>query len=79
VHQANEVHVEAGSKLNGSLIRENCVDELLIYLAPKLLGQGLSLTNLGPLSDIPEGPEWEWLEQKVIGNDLRLRLMKLNH
>jgi len=77
VHQANEVHVEAGSKLNGSLIRENCVDELLIYLAPKLLGQGLSITNLGPLFDIPEGPEWEWLEQKVIGPDLRLRLVKL--
>jgi diaminohydroxyphosphoribosylaminopyrimidine deaminase/5-amino-6-(5-phosphoribosylamino)uracil reductase len=76
VHQANEIHVEAGSKLNGSLIRENCVDELLMYLAPKLLGQGFSLTNLGPLFDIPERDEWEWLEQKVIDRDLRLRLIK---
>lgn len=34
----NELHVEAGHKLNGSLLREGCVDELLIYLAPSLLG-----------------------------------------
>jgi diaminohydroxyphosphoribosylaminopyrimidine deaminase/5-amino-6-(5-phosphoribosylamino)uracil reductase len=36
--QVNELHVEAGYKLNGSLLREGCVDELLIYLAPSLLG-----------------------------------------
>ncbi|RDU95737.1 bifunctional diaminohydroxyphosphoribosylaminopyrimidine deaminase/5-amino-6-(5-phosphoribosylamino)uracil reductase RibD [Trinickia dinghuensis] len=36
----NELHVEAGHKLNGSLIREGCVDELLVYLAPSLLGAG---------------------------------------
>ncbi|MGN6665781.1 MAG: bifunctional diaminohydroxyphosphoribosylaminopyrimidine deaminase/5-amino-6-(5-phosphoribosylamino)uracil reductase RibD, partial [Trinickia sp.] len=36
----NELHVEAGHKLNGSLLREGCVDELLIYLAPSLLGAG---------------------------------------
>jgi len=34
----NELHVEAGHKLNGSLLRESCVDELLVYLAPSLLG-----------------------------------------
>ena len=34
----NEVHVEGGVKLNGSLLREGCVDELLVYLAPSLLG-----------------------------------------
>jgi diaminohydroxyphosphoribosylaminopyrimidine deaminase/5-amino-6-(5-phosphoribosylamino)uracil reductase len=36
--QVNELHVEAGYKLNGSLLREGCVDELLVYLAPSLLG-----------------------------------------
>ena len=36
----NELHVEAGHKLNGSLLREGCVDELLVYLAPSLLGAG---------------------------------------
>lgn len=34
----NELHVEAGHKLNGSLLREGCVDELLVYFAPSLLG-----------------------------------------
>jgi diaminohydroxyphosphoribosylaminopyrimidine deaminase/5-amino-6-(5-phosphoribosylamino)uracil reductase len=34
----NELHVEAGHKLNGSLLREGCVDELIVYLAPSLLG-----------------------------------------
>jgi diaminohydroxyphosphoribosylaminopyrimidine deaminase/5-amino-6-(5-phosphoribosylamino)uracil reductase len=41
--QINELHVEAGSKLNGSLIRERCVDELLLYLAPSLLGDARGL------------------------------------
>ena len=38
--EVNELHVEAGGKLNGSLLREGCVDELLLYLAPSLLGPG---------------------------------------
>ena len=38
--EVNELHVEAGHKLNGSLMREGLVDELLVYLAPKLLGHG---------------------------------------
>ncbi|HUP93774.1 MAG TPA: bifunctional diaminohydroxyphosphoribosylaminopyrimidine deaminase/5-amino-6-(5-phosphoribosylamino)uracil reductase RibD, partial [Burkholderiales bacterium] len=36
--EVNEVHVEAGHKLNGSLLRENLVDELLVYLAPHIVG-----------------------------------------
>src|SRR5918911_1057056 len=36
----NELHVEAGFRLNGSLVREGCVDEFLIYLNPSLLGDG---------------------------------------
>ena len=34
----NELHVEAGFRLNGSLLREGCVDEVLLYLNPSLLG-----------------------------------------
>ena len=47
--EINEVHVEAGSKLNGSLIREGCVDELLVYLAPSLIGEAQGMFALGPL------------------------------
>ena len=49
-HEVNELHVEAGHKLNGSLLRAGLVDELLLYLAPTLLGQGRGLANLGPLA-----------------------------
>ena len=47
----NELHVEAGHKLNASLLREGLVDELLVYLAPKLLGIGREMAAFGPLSD----------------------------
>ena len=75
-HSANEVHVEAGYKLNGSLLRENCIDELLLYFSPMLLGQGAGLANLGPLESLPEIKSWKFLDQQLIGTDLRLRLMK---
>jgi diaminohydroxyphosphoribosylaminopyrimidine deaminase/5-amino-6-(5-phosphoribosylamino)uracil reductase len=73
---ANEVHVEAGYKLNGSLLREHCVDELLLYFSPMLLGQGAGLANLGPLESLPESTSWKFLDQQLIGSDLRLRLIK---
>ncbi len=68
--QINEVHVEAGHKLNGSLLRDHLVDELLTYLAPKLMGQGRGMTNLGPFTtlDDAKGPPFHELTQ--IGPDL---------
>lgn len=73
----NEVHVEAGFKLNGSLIQSHCVDELLIYLAPKLLGSGMGLARLPELTELEslaDGLEWQYHEQQIIGSDLRIRL-----
>ena len=49
--EVNELHVEAGFKLNGSLVREGLVDELLLYLAPRLLGQGQGIASFGPIPD----------------------------
>jgi diaminohydroxyphosphoribosylaminopyrimidine deaminase/5-amino-6-(5-phosphoribosylamino)uracil reductase len=48
--EINELHVEAGSKLNASLVREGCVDELLVYLAPSLIGPGQGMFALPPLA-----------------------------
>lgn len=78
--EMNEIHIEAGSKLNGSLIREGCVDELLVYLAPTLLGGGLPLANLSPLSSLigPDRRDWQIVDHTLIGADVRLRLRKLN-
>jgi diaminohydroxyphosphoribosylaminopyrimidine deaminase/5-amino-6-(5-phosphoribosylamino)uracil reductase len=70
--QINEVHVEAGHKLNGSLLREGLVDELLTYLAPKLIGQGRGMTNLGPFTTLDDTKALSFHEVTQIGPDLRI-------
>ena len=74
--EINEVHVEAGHKLNGSLIREGCVDELLIYQAPCFLGEGLGMVNIGPLQELSERNAWKIMEHTLIGDDLRIRAVR---
>ena len=70
--QINEVHVEAGHKLNGSLLREGLVDELLTYLAPKLIGQGRGMTTLGPFTSLDDTKALSFHEVTQIGPDLRI-------
>lgn len=68
----NELHVEAGNKLNGSFVREGLVDEMLVYLAPTLLGAGLGLTNLGPFDALSEGLKLQFASVERVGPDLRI-------
>jgi diaminohydroxyphosphoribosylaminopyrimidine deaminase/5-amino-6-(5-phosphoribosylamino)uracil reductase len=72
----NELHVEAGHKLNGSLIREGCVDELLVYLAPKLIGGGLDMASHlhaeGPLTSLAGALPLEFKSVEMLGPDLRI-------
>ncbi len=70
----NELHIEAGHKLNGSLLREGLVDELLVYLAPKLIGEGHGMAALGPLTALSDVVQWRWVDCATVGNDLRVRL-----
>jgi diaminohydroxyphosphoribosylaminopyrimidine deaminase/5-amino-6-(5-phosphoribosylamino)uracil reductase len=70
--QVNELHVEAGFKLNGSLIREGCVNELLLYLAPSLLGDAQGLFDLHALEKLDGKCELSFHEVKQIGADLRI-------
>jgi diaminohydroxyphosphoribosylaminopyrimidine deaminase/5-amino-6-(5-phosphoribosylamino)uracil reductase len=72
VREVNEVHVEAGYKLNGSLVREGLVDEFLVYLAPKLLGEGRGMANFGPLTQLAQALSLEFKSTTMIGPDLRL-------
>ncbi len=72
----NEVHVEAGFKLNGSLLREDCVDELLLYYAPFFMGDGIGMVNISPLAALDQRQDWQIIDQTLIGSDLRLRLSK---
>jgi diaminohydroxyphosphoribosylaminopyrimidine deaminase/5-amino-6-(5-phosphoribosylamino)uracil reductase len=68
----NELHVEAGGQLNGSLVREGLVDEYLIYLAPKLLGSGLDMAAFGPLASLAHAPQLRFHDIERVGCDLRI-------
>lgn len=68
----NELHVEAGATLNGHLIEGDWVDEILVYLAPKLLGPGRALAALSPLSALGEAWQGEVREVRQVGPDVRM-------
>ena len=69
----NELHVEAGHKLNGSLIREGCVDELLLYLAPCLLGdRAQGMADLDELTTLQARRALRIHETRMIDGDLRI-------
>ena len=68
----NEVHVEAGYKLNGSLVRAGVVDELLLYMAPALLGQGLGMFELPAPPDLEQRRALRFTEVERVGTDLRV-------
>lgn len=70
--EINELHVEAGEKLNGSLIRDGLVDEFVVYLAPKLIGQGAGMASFGPLSELSEAVSLEFKSTDRLGPDLRI-------
>jgi len=69
----NEVHGEAGFKLNGSLLRAGLVDELLLYLAPCLLGDAArGLFNLPELADLAGKRQLALHDLRQVGQDIRL-------
>ena len=66
----NEVHAEAGFKLNGSLLREGLVDELLLYLAPCLIGDAArGLFNLPELTDLDGKRRLQIRDLRQVGAD----------
>lgn len=68
----NELHVEAGTKLNGSFIREGLVDEMLVYLAPCMLGEGLAMAHFGPLTQLNQGLSLDFKSVEKIDPDVRI-------
>lgn len=70
--EVNELHLEAGHKLNGSFLREGLVDECLLYLAPTLLGQGAGLSSFGPLATLADGLALRYVSVDRVGDDLRI-------
>jgi diaminohydroxyphosphoribosylaminopyrimidine deaminase/5-amino-6-(5-phosphoribosylamino)uracil reductase len=68
----NELHVEAGHKLNGSLLREGCIDELLIYLAPSLLGNAPGMFDFTPPGTLEARPHLRFHRIDRMGDDVRM-------
>jgi diaminohydroxyphosphoribosylaminopyrimidine deaminase/5-amino-6-(5-phosphoribosylamino)uracil reductase len=70
--EINELHVEAGAKLNASLVREHCVDELLVYLAPSLIGPGQGMFGLPALEQLDQKRALAFHTVSQVGPDLRI-------
>ncbi len=69
----NELMAESGFKLNGSLLREGCVDELILYLAPALVGDDAGgLFNLPTLTSLADKRQLVFCDVRLIGRDLRI-------
>jgi diaminohydroxyphosphoribosylaminopyrimidine deaminase/5-amino-6-(5-phosphoribosylamino)uracil reductase len=70
----NEVHVEAGAKLNGALMRAGLVDELVVYLAGAIVGdpaRGM-FEFPAPLESLAARVPLEWMSVDRIGTDVRI-------
>jgi len=68
----NELHVEAGATLNAALLQAGLVDELLVYLAPKLLGPGRDMAALPGLASLADAVALRFTGTELVGADLRL-------
>ena len=77
--EINEVHVEAGFKLNGSLLREGLVDEILIYLAPSILGDSAcGMFKLPDIADLERKRLVQFGDVRSIGRDIRILARVVN-
>jgi diaminohydroxyphosphoribosylaminopyrimidine deaminase / 5-amino-6-(5-phosphoribosylamino)uracil reductase len=74
--EVNEVHVEAGARLNAALLQAGWVDELLVYQAPLLLGSGRGMADLGVLGSLTHGERFRFHDTAPVGEDIRLILRR---
>ena len=70
----NEVLIEAGSTLNGAMMRAGLADELVLYIAPQLLGDmARGMVQLGELISLEQRVDLEWQDMRRVGKDLRIQ------
>jgi diaminohydroxyphosphoribosylaminopyrimidine deaminase/5-amino-6-(5-phosphoribosylamino)uracil reductase len=71
--ELNEIHVEGGTRLNGSLLQAGVVDELLVYLAPRVIGDsGRGMLSLPELTELSQATALEIREVERVGADMRV-------
>ena len=71
-HEINEVHGEAGSGINGALMQAGCVDQLVVYMAPMIIGEGKSIARLPDIDTLDGAYRYEFVDAQTIGQDVRL-------
>jgi diaminohydroxyphosphoribosylaminopyrimidine deaminase/5-amino-6-(5-phosphoribosylamino)uracil reductase len=75
----NEVLLEAGSTLNGAMLKAGLVDELVLYVAPQLLGdRARGMAQLGELTNLDQRINLKWQDMRQVGNDMRITV-KVEH
>jgi diaminohydroxyphosphoribosylaminopyrimidine deaminase/5-amino-6-(5-phosphoribosylamino)uracil reductase len=73
--ECNEVLVEAGAELSGAFLDARLVDELVLYVAPTLLGDAARpLARLPIIEQMNERQDFRWVDVRQVGADLRLTL-----
>ena len=77
--EINELHIEAGPQLNGALLEAKLVDELVLYQAPKLVGQGLPIAELPLLSALSDAVALEYLSIDLFAPDIRMICRVVGH
>ena len=73
----NEIHIEAGATLNAALLEQGLVEELLMYLAPRVVGAGIPTAQFTPqtnLDNLTQDGAWRWVDISILGDDARLIL-----
>ena len=74
----NEVHVEAGAGINGALWQADCIDDLLLYLAPTFLGHGKPMLDIPGIDQLIEADQLSFVEHAQVGDDVRILARRLD-
>lgn len=77
--EINELHVEAGPQLNGALLEAKLVDELILYQAPKLVGEGLPIAKLPNLRSLSDAVPLEFSSIDLFTPDIRIICRVVGH
>lgn len=77
--EVNEVHVEAGSRLSGAFLQADCVDELLLYMAPCFLGAGIPMAAMEAPASLAQVQRFRFTDIKSVGEDIRLCMRHPQH
>ena len=73
--EVNELWIEAGARLGGAFLAQGWVDELIVYLAPMLLGHtARPLAELPEIAELNQAQRWTWRDVRRVGGDLRVVL-----